>query len=304
MDMHNKQTDSAKGLLYIISVYLIWGFLPAYWRLLRNVGPVTILAYRIVWAFIILFISMMFFIKPANLGEAVKDRKNIILFILAGVTLLSQWVFYILTIVTNHILELSLGYYIYPVIAVIFSRIFFGEKMNVTTVTAFLLALAGVLILILGYNKIPALGLGVAVSFALYSMIKKKIKVPSLVSTYYEMMFLLPFALVYIIYMESTGGGIITAEEYNIGTFLLLIGGGVFTCVTLLLFASGARRMSFSAIGFLQYMSPTMALILAVMVYKEEFNRGDWISFGFIWAAVIVYSVPAVMDFRRKRISA
>ena len=130
------------------------------------------------------------------------------------------------------------------------------------TAAAFLLAFAGVIILIFGYNSVPVYGLGVALSFALYSTVKKKLKVDSIVSTFYEMLFILPFAVGYIIYKEFTGSGVFSGVEFNPGTFALLGGGGVLTCITLLLFASGARRISFTAVGFLQYISPTMALVL------------------------------------------
>ncbi|NLK72212.1 MAG: EamA family transporter RarD [Clostridiales bacterium] len=300
MESNNKEYQ--KGLIYILLVYVIWGFMPAYWKLMKTVDPVLILAHRVVWAFVLLIIAMLLLYKPSNLLEPLKDKKNIFLFICASITLAGQWIFYILCIVTNHVAELSLGYYIYPIIVVIFSAFLFKEKTNIYTKIAFVLALAGVLIMIIGYNNVPALGLGVAVTFSLYSVVKKKLRVMSLFSTFYELLFLLPFALVYIFYMEINESGRYFANmANNVSLPLLLIGGGVSTCITLLLFASGAKRLNFAAVGFLQYISPTMVIVLALAVYKEAFGPGEWISYGFIWIAVIVYSIPAIKELFFKK---
>lgn len=300
--MNRSSNETQKGLFFILLVYIIWGVLPAYWKLLQQVEPVLIIAHRVVWAFIFQIILIAILFKPRDVLEPLKNKKNIVLFILASLTLLGQWFFYILTIVTSHIVELSLGYYIYPIIAVVFSTLFFHEKMSIYTKIAFTLALAGVFILIIRYKTVPILGLGVAVSFAFYSLIKKKLRVNALISTFFEMLFLLPFALGYIIYWKVTGGGYLVMSSSDIYTPLLLIGGGIATCATLLLFGAGTKRISFSAVGFLQYISPTMALFLAIAVYKEAFGLGDWVSFGGIWVAIIIYSIPAARDvFSKKR---
>ena len=214
-----------------------------------------------------------------------------------------QWLFYILSVVTDHILEVSLGYYIYPIIVVVFSRIFFREKLNRFTLTAFFLAFAGVLILIVAYHTVPLYGLGLAFSFAFYSSIKKKLAVDSLISTFFEILFLLPFALGYALFGLISDAGGTPGTTYSAASLLLLIGGGVFTSVTLLLFSSGARKISFTTVGFLQYISPTMALILAVSVYKENFGTGQWIAFGCVWLGILVYSIPSVKSvLSRKKI--
>lgn len=299
--MENNNKDYKKGLVYILLVYLIWGFMPAYWKLMKQVDPALILAHRVVWAFVLLVIMMLLLYKPSNLLEPIKEKKNILLFICASITLAAQWIFYILCIVTNHVAELSLGYYIYPIIVVVFSSLFFGERINKYTKIAFVLALLGVLIMIIGYNNVPVLGLGVAVSFSLYSVVKKKLRVMSLFSTFYELLFLMPFALVYIFYTEFSGKGQFTNIATDVSLPLLLMGGGLFTCITLLLFASGAKRLNFAAVGFLQYISPTIAIVLAVAVYKEAFGPGEWISYGLIWISVIVYSIPAIKELFFKK---
>lgn len=299
--MSDSKTEQKSGLAYILTAFLIWGFLPAYLKMLVHVEPILILANRIIWAFVIMMLIIIFFYKREALVSPLKEKMNVLFFALAGLTVLSQWVFYIFAITTSHILEISLGYYIYPVLAVIFSRIFFREKLSISTLTAFFLALSGVLILIFGYGNIPVLGLGIAFSFTFYSLVKKKLSVPSVISTFYEMLFLLPFALVYMIYMESNGRGCFTGFIAEPVTPLLLIGAGLLTCVTLLTFASGAKRIPMTAVGFIQYLSPTIAMITAVFIFGEEFSTAHWLSFGLVWLAILIYTVPGLRQLMVKK---
>ncbi len=292
--MSDIKNEQKAGFAYIMTAVLIWGFLPSYLKMLVHVDTILILANRIVWAAVIMLLLIIIFYKKEDLLIPLKQKRNILLFSLAGLTVLSQWVFYIFAITTSHILEISLGYYIYPVLAVIFSRLIFREKLSVNTLIAFFLALTGVLILIFGYGNIPVQGLGIAFSFTFYSLVKKKLTVPSVISTFYEMLFLLPFALVYMIYMESTGRGAFTGFASDPVTPLLLVGAGLLTCVTLMTFASGAKRISMTAIGFIQYLSPTIAMITAVFIFGEEFSTAHWLSFGLIWVAILIYTFPGI----------
>ncbi len=299
--MNNKRNEQKAGLAYIMTAVLIWGFLPSYLKMLVHVETILILANRIVWAAVIMLLIIIFFYNKEELLSPLKEKRNILLFSLAGLTVLSQWVFYIYAITTSHILEISLGYYIYPVLVVIFSRLVFKERLSVNTLIAFFLALAGVLILIFGYGNVPVQGLGIAFSFTFYSLVKKKLSVPSVISTFYEMLFLMPFALAYMIYMESTGRGWFTDFSADPVTPLLLVGAGLLTCVTLMTFASGAKRISMTAVGFIQYLSPTIAMITAVFVFGEEFSSAHWLSFGLVWVAIIIYTVPGIRQLVKKK---
>jgi len=285
-------------LAYIIAVYVAWGLLPAYWKLMQGIDPVTILAHRALWAFVLLAILLAVFYKPENIFEPLKNRKTLVLYLLASVSLVVQWVAYLLAIITNHLLELSMGYYLYPIVVVFLGMVFLKERMNVYQLIALGLALIGVVIKIIQYRSIPALALALAFSFSIYSIIKKKIKINSVNSIFYEILFMMPFALGYILVREIGGSGYFIKP--NPGSALLLAGGGVATAATLLLFASGARRIPIFTVGFLQYISPTMVLLLGVFVYGEEFSRGQLIIFGFIWLGLVVYSVPGILALVKK----
>ncbi len=291
-----ENNEYQKGLFYITSVYFIWGILPAYWKLMQDVHPMIILSHRVLWSFIFLSIIVSTFYRSGNIFTPVKEKKNIVLFLLASIAVSIQWGAYLLAIITNHVIELSMGYYIYPIVVVVFSKIFFKEKMNMSKTISLLLAFTGVMIMIIQYKKVPVLALTLAFSFAFYSVIKKKLKVNAITSIFFEILFMMPIALVYAVYIEISGKGYFIHPDIEM--ILLLMGGGIVTSVTLLLFASGAKRIHFATVGFLQYISPTIVLFLGIFVYKENFDLSNMISFGFIWIALIIYSLPTVLEDR------
>jgi chloramphenicol-sensitive protein RarD len=297
--MQGQDGERTRGLVYIISVYVAWGLLPAYWKLMQGIDPVTILAHRALWSFILLAILLVVVYKPEGILEPLKQKGTLLLHLFASVALVVQWVAYLLAIVTDHLVELSMGYYLYPIVVVFLGMVFLKERMTLFQKLALGLALLGVAIKIIQYRNVPVLALVLAFSFSVYSIIKKKIRVNSVHSIFFELMFMLPLALAYILTREAGGQGYFVKPDAV--SALLLIGGGVATAATLLLFASGARRIPIFTVGFLQYISPTMVLLLGVFVYGEEFNNGQLIVFGFIWLGLIEYSIPGILSLIKKK---
>jgi chloramphenicol-sensitive protein RarD len=297
--MEDQGKEHRRGLAYITLVYLIWGALPAYWKLMLRISPITILSHRALWSFVFLLALLAIIYKPKHLLEPLKDRRNIILHILSSVSLVIQWVAYLLAITTSHLVELSMGYYMYPIIVVFLGMVFLKERMTAFQKVALGLASIGVLVKIVQYRSVPVLALVLALSFSIYSIIRKKIRINSLYSIFYESLFMMPIALGYVIRTEASGSGYFSVLDTR--SAMLLIGGGIATASTLLLFAAGARRIPIFTVGFLQYISPTMVLLLGVFVYKEEFGPTQWIVFAFIWLALIIYSAPNVLGLIRKR---
>jgi chloramphenicol-sensitive protein RarD len=279
--------EQARGMACMVAVYLIWGVLPAYWKLLAGVPPLAVMAHRALWAFIFLLAALAIFYKPKHLFAPLADRQVFSLHLLASASLAIQWAAYLIAVSSGRLLELSMGYYLYPLVVTLLGWAFLREKLNRAKIVSLALAGAGVAVTIVGYGRLPVLALVLAGSFSVYSLIKKKIKVNSLNSIFYETLFLLPFALAYIAGLGISGRGIFYGSAPELAA--LLIGGGVLTAITLLLFAAGARRIPIFAIGFLQYISPTIVLLLGVFAYGESFGTTQRISFALIWLGVLVY---------------
>jgi len=290
--------EQTRGYIFMVAVYLIWGVLPAFWKLLIKVAPLAIMAHRALWAFVFLAAALALFYKPKKLFAELADRKVLGLHLLASFFLAIQWAAYLIAVLSGQLLEMSMGYYLYPLIVALLGWAFLKEKLNRAKILSLALAGAGVIVAIVGLGRIPVLGLVLAFSFSLYSLIKKRIKINSLNSIFYEILFLMPFALAYLALTSLTKNTVGQSADTDPGIFLLLVAGGVATAITLLLFASGARRIPIFAVGFLQYISPTMVLFLGVFAYGESFGASQWASFALIWLGVLVYvwhQVQAIM---------
>ncbi|MDP3176588.1 MAG: EamA family transporter RarD, partial [Spirochaetaceae bacterium] len=286
------ERERRRGLAYISAVYLAWGLMPAYWKLMRHIDPATILSHRAIWSAAFLLILIAAIYKPTGILEPLRDRKTLALTIVASVSLLVQWAAYLVAITTNRLVELSLGYFIYPIIVAFLGAIFLKERMTVPQIVAMVLASIGVLVKVLEHGGVPVLALTLAVSFSIYSIAKKKARTKSINSIFYEVLFMLPLALGYAAYAEASGAGYFVKPD--LGSATLLIGGGILTAATLLLFAEGAKRIPIVVVGLLQYISPTMVLALGTLIYKEEFGSIHWLAFGIIWLAIAVSTIPAI----------
>jgi chloramphenicol-sensitive protein RarD len=292
--MEEQEYQRRLGLAYTAAVYLAWGLMPAYWKLMRRIDPMTILSHRVIWSAAFLLILLAAVYRPKNLLQPLRDRKTLALNVVASLALLVQWAAYLVAVETDRLVELSLGYFIFPIVLALLGAIFLKERMTPSQLAAIGLATVGVLVKLFERGGVPVLALTLAFSFSVYSIAKKKARTKSINSIFYEIIFMLPIALAYGIRAEATGAGYFARPD--IASIALLIGGGVLTAATLLLFAAGARRIPIFMVGLLQYISPTMVLLLGVFVYKEEFGTGQWLAFGAIWLAIAVSLAPV---FRR-----
>lgn len=294
--MEAERQDQGRGYAAILAVYLIWGLLPAYWKLMAGIPPLVVLAHRALWAFLILG-AVRWYRGPARAAEVSRgaaevSRGRFWLYALAGLSLAAQWVAYLAAVSSGKLVELSLGYYIYPLITALLGTLFLGEALDRSKVLALISAGAGVAILVALQGGVPLLALALAVSFAVYSVVKKRIKAAPLDATLYELLMLLPAALWFIARSEAGGQGWFL--RFRAEGALLLIGGGVATALTLLLFATGARKIPMFALGFLQYISPTIVLALGVFAYGERFDMARALGFGGVWLGVAIYAAPGV----------
>lgn len=296
-----KRNQSAAGVGHVAGAYLLWGILPIYWKLLQNVPPVQILAHRIAWAFGFLLALLLVTGKFKEFWNettqiAGQPRKMATVFI-AAVILNLNWLTYIWAVNNDHIVQASLGYYINPLVSVMLGVIVLKERLSMWQLVAFLLAAAGVFSLTLQYGAFPWVAIVLAVTFGLYGLFKKTVDIGSVTGLTLETFLTCTFAVPYLTYVLYTGS---SSFGFNLAPVnLLLMGAGAVTAIPLVLFAAGTRLLPLVVVGFLQYISPTITLLLGVMVYHEPFTRGHLLSFGFIWVGLLLFSLSRTRVFVR-----
>ncbi|MCH5584787.1 EamA family transporter RarD [Shimazuella sp. AN120528] len=294
MSSHLK--DDKAGMIYASFAFISWGILPIYWHYMEQIPSLQILAHRFVWSFV--FVAIVITVrKQWHLIKEILSNKKTMLFVLAGSIFMSaNWFIYIWSVTNDHVIEASLGYYINPLISIAFGMLFLKERLNKWQTTSLCLALISVIILTINYGQIPWISISLALTFALYGLFKKLVQVDAILSLALETIFLTPFAIAYLFFEESNGTGSLGHVSTTI--IILLILSGILTAVPLLWFGIGQKRVSMFTMGFLQYIAPTINLILGVFFFHETFTSIEFISFSFIWLALIVFTFSHIKEMK------
>ncbi|OLN22688.1 EamA family transporter [Domibacillus antri] len=297
------QNEWKTGILFTAGSYIIWGLIPIYWKLIDSVSAYEILANRIIWSFIFMIILLIVMKKLAPLQSVlieIKTHPKEALALAAASLLISvNWFVFIWAVNHDHIIETSMGYYINPLMSVLLGVIVLKEALSKAQLVSFLLAATGVLVMTFSYGSFPWVSISLAVSFALYGLAKKMIKMDAAVGLTIETAVVTPLAVLYLVYTSMQGGMSLFSGEVK--TDLLLMGGGVLTAIPLLLFGHGAQKIPLYMIGFLQYIAPTMTLLLGVLAYHEPFTSSQMLSFVFIWSALAVFTFAQVRGIQKKK---
>lgn len=295
--MHNEK----KGIMASIGAYVLWGLFPLYWKVIQNVSSEEILASRVIWSFVLTLLFVVLIKQGKSLVLDFKKlwqhQKSFWSLFFAAYLVSLNWFIYIWAVNHDHIVQTSLGYYMNPIISVLLGIIFLRERLSKSQITAFFLAAIGVSILIISYGQIPWIAIGLALSFGIYGLLKKQIVLDATRGLVIETMFILPVAIIYYIYLYFQGN--MSFLHVDMKTNLFLIGTGIVTAIPLILFATGAQNIPLYLIGFIQYISPTMTLVLGVIVYHESFGGIELISFSFIWLALLIFSVSTILEVRK-----
>lgn len=291
-------SNSKKGVLFALGAYVIWGFLPIYWKQIEDVSSYEIIAHRILWSFVFMILFIVAAGRWLYFREDLKfifsNKKKVAALFLASATITTNWLIFIIAVQTGHILDASLGYYINPLISVLLGFIILGEKFSRVGWIAIFLVFVGVFYLAVGLGSAPWISFVLALSFSLYGLIKKTINLDAVYAMAVETFVLAPFALIYIIYIGVAGAG-----DFGINTASLwMVGSGIATVIPLLLFSLGVQKIRLSLIGFLQYFAPTLMLIIGVFMYDEAFTRVHQIAYIFIWGGLILYSLNRYFTMR------
>jgi chloramphenicol-sensitive protein RarD len=285
------QARTRSGILLGLGAYALWGVLPLYFKALAGVLPTEIVSHRIVWSLLFLAALAGLWRRWSGIRAAMTVPKIAMTLALTAALIGVNWLVYIYAVVSGHVLEGSLGYFLNPLVNVLLGVAFLKERLTTAQKAAFALAAAGVAILAAGSGGAIWISLTLAGSFALYGFLRKVAPVDALEGLSVETIFLTPLALGWILWLQQSGeSGFLHSRV----TDLLLILGGALTAIPLLLFTAAAKRLPYSTLGFLQYVAPSLQFLLAVLVFGEPLTRAHIICFSAIWAALAVFLVEGV----------
>lgn len=290
------------GVAYALGAYMLWGLFPLYFKALIRVPPLQILAHRMVWSLVLLLLVLLANRRFAWL-RALRERPRVIARFAASAFLLAyNWGMYIWAINNGHVVDASLGYYVNPLMSVVVGALVLAERLRPAQWLAVAVAAAGVTWLTVQIGHLPWISLTLALSFALYGLLRKTAPLGSLEGLALETAVLFPVALAFLGWEGSRGADAFMHGGW--GLRLMLMAAGPVTAIPLLLFASAARRIPLSLLGILQYSMPTVVLALGIWLYHEPFHRDRALGFGLVWAGVAVYLSDALWRMRASRAAA
>lgn len=300
MNRASPSSQQRQGIALGVAAYLMWGLFPLYWPLLKPLGPLEILAHRVVWSLGVMVVWLLAIKRLAWVREV--PRVKLAWLALAAVLVSFNWLLYIWAVNAGHVVETSLGYFINPLMSVLLGVLVLGERLRRLQWWAMALATVAVLVLSFDYGRPPWIALGLAPSFALYGLVKKRAGVGAVESLSFETLVLFVPALAYLVWLEARGVG--GFGHVDATKNLLLVGAGVATALPLVCFGAAANRVPLSTVGVLQYIAPSLQFLCGVVVFHEAMSNGRWLGFGLIWAALVVFAAEGLWTSRRRHVPA
>ena len=283
------------GLLYAIAAYTFWGLVPIFWKQLDHIDSFEIIGHRMIWSFFIV-LGLIFVLNQWKSFVSIFSQPKVLLrSVFAACFIVSNWFMFIWAVTNEHMVQISMGYFINPLISVLLGVIIFKDQLRRVQLIPLAIMLIAVLFLVIKQGELPWIALFLAFTFAFYSAIKKTIQLPAIQGMAIETgAFFIP-ALGYLLFLNSNGIGSFGVAS-NITILLSLA--GFFTIVPLLLFAAAAKRSSMTVLGMTQYIGPSLQLLIGVFIYKESFDQTQLIAFSLIWFALIIYSIDQIKHHR------
>jgi chloramphenicol-sensitive protein RarD len=303
--MSTARNDSAKshetlGLIAGIACFTTWGLIPVYWKLLVSIPATEILAHRFVWTTVFLSLVLSWQRRWSEVIANIRSRRALIYCLTGGLAIATNWFLFIWAVNIGRVIETSLGYFMTPLMNVLFGALFLRERLTRLQFVSVLLALLGVLNLTLGYGQFPWIAVFLCVSFGLYGLLRKKSGTAAIPGLFIETILLLPLAIVFIIYLQRSHALVFGNAGWRLST--LLVSTGVVTAVPLFWFGYATRHLRLITVGFLQYLSPIGSFFLGVFLFHEPFTRGHLVTFVLIWIALAIFTAEAVMRWRSTRV--
>lgn len=295
--MENSKNNTV-GYIYALQAFFAWGILPLFWKLLSDIPAMEVLAHRIFWSFVFLLLFILIK-KQKNIIALLKQKKTRNSLIVSSLLIGGNWGLFIYAVNINQIVEASLGYYINPIVNVLLGMIILKERLNTLKTIALIIASISVIYLTIDYGRFPWIAIILALSFGFYGLVKKTAGIEAIPALTVETFILAPIAAGFIFWKIFDHSGALFSGNISTDTYLILT--GIVTTLPLYWFAKGAQRIPLSAIGFMQYIGPTLMLLIGVFVYDEAFKREQIIAFSLIWFALILYTISMIRGTRQKQ---
>ena len=290
-----------RGLAYAIGAYGLWGFLPVFFLLLAPAGPFEVVAARILFSLAFCALLLTVTRRWGSVHAIIRQPRLLLIIGAAGAFIYINWQVYILAVLTGHVLEGALGYFINPIVTVLLGVLVLRERLRRAQWVAIGISLVAVLVLAIGYGQFPWISLVLAFSFGFYGLIKKRIgpRVDAVSGLSLETAWLVPVAVVQLAIVGATTGLTIGTEGPFHLTVMVLT--GVITAVPLLLFAAAARRLPLVTLGLVQYFAPLLQFLFGAFILHEAMPPERWVGFGLVWIALIIFTVDMVSHGRSAR---
>jgi chloramphenicol-sensitive protein RarD len=281
-------SDQTKGAWYVGLAYTLWGFFPIYWKALAGISPLQLIGHRIVWSFLLLLVMIGRSKDWTAVWASVRTPRVLGVYTIAGLAIATNWLIFVWAVAVNQIVEISLGYFINPLLSVVLGMLIFHERLRKLQWMSVALAAAGVLYLTVTLGALPWIALSLATTFCIYGLMKKLAPLGSVHGLALETGILFVPAAIYVIAEHLSGRG----AFMHSGALrdVLMFASGPTTAVPLLLFAAGVRRIPLSLVGMLQYINPTMQICIGVLLYGEPFTRVQLVGFGLVWTALALFA--------------
>ena len=297
----SEQQNTPAGYAYGIGVYLFWGLVPLYFKLLDHVGAAETVAHRIVWSVGLLLILLAVLGKLGSLRATWRNRRTLVALTISAALIAVNWLVYIWAVTNEHMLAASLGYFLNPLLNVVLGTLFLQEKLRPATIIAIALAAIGVAILAWSAWDTLWISATLAVSFALYGYVRKITDAGAIEGLTVETALLSPLCIAYLVWLSMSGGLMFGTDTE---TDILLIVAAAVTSVPLMLFAAAAKRLTLTTLGFIQYIAPSMVFVIGAFVFDEPLNTGTIACFLFIWTGLALFTIDNIRQARTNRLRA
>ncbi len=283
-----KSHDTPRGFAFALAAYSIWGFLPFFMKALGHIPPPEVIAHRVVWSVPIAALVLALRGELTGLWPLLRQPKMLAMGAATAALISVNWGIYVWAIGAGHALDAALGYYINPLFSIFLGAVLLKEKLSPRQMAAIGLAAIAVALLTFEAGKLPLVALGLTVTWGFYAYLKRRLPLGANQGFMLEILIMTPFALAYMAWIGAQGLGHFAADSAT--DTVLLLACGLVTAVPLMLYANGAKGLRLSTIGILQYISPTMILIIAIVAFKEPFGTAQMLAFPMIWAALALYT--------------